>query len=197
MNRDKNKNYTRINPVKNKISTGVKWYFRPLTVIIAILFIGPLALPLLWMSPAFKKRLKTLITILTIVLTLCFIKVSVDLYRTLLNHIRELEKVLSPAACAQKPEAAEKASLADGTYEDGNAMVRIAVTVKNGDITNIKILEHRGGGKKYHEMIEPLAKEIIGKQSTRVDSVTGATVSSNALKEAVDEALKKASSNKP
>jgi uncharacterized protein with FMN-binding domain len=81
---------------------------------------------------------------------------------------------------------------ADGVYEASNSIVDVAVTIEEGKIRDIKILEHRCGGKKYEEMVSPLVDTIIQEQSTQVDAVTGATLSSDALKDAIDEALEKA-----
>lgn len=72
----------------------MKWYFRPMAVIVVILCAGPLALPLLWLSPAFKKSHKIIITILVIVLTIVLIKSSIELYRVLLERMKELQEVL-------------------------------------------------------------------------------------------------------
>ena len=80
----------------------------------------------------------------------------------------------------------------DGVYEGKSGFVRVSVTIKGGEISAIEILQHGGGGPKYAEMIRPLIDKIINKQSTDVDAVTGATVSSKYLKEAVDNALYKA-----
>ena len=86
----------------------------------------------------------------------------------------------------------EEQQLVDGVYEASNNMLDVAVTIEEGKIADIKILEHRGGGEKYEEMIQPLLNTIIQEQSTQVDAVTGATVSSGALKEAIEEALEQA-----
>ena len=83
-------------------------------------------------------------------------------------------------------------ALIDGTYEGKHSFVRVAVAVKNGKINNIRLLRHGGGGKKYANMIMPLIGKIIKKQSTDIDAVTGATMSSRNLQKAVDNALKKA-----
>lgn len=82
--------------------------------------------------------------------------------------------------------------LKDGVYETKSSFIIVSVTIKSNKIEDIKILEHGGGGKKYEDMVEPLINRIVKKQSTRVDGITGATVSSNYLKEAVDEALRRA-----
>ncbi len=80
----------------------------------------------------------------------------------------------------------------DGIYQAKDLMVNVEVTIENGRIAEINILKHRGGGEKYEEMIRPLIEKMIEKQSTDVDAVTGATVSSKALKNTVTEALQKA-----
>ena len=80
----------------------------------------------------------------------------------------------------------------DGVYEGEYSFVKVQVTIKNGDISDIEILHHGGGGEKYADMIIPLGDEIVTRQSTEVDAITGATVSSKNYKNAVEDALKKA-----
>ena len=86
-----------------------------------------------------------------------------------------------------------KISYKDGTYEGEYSFVKVAVRIEKGEIEDIKIVHHGGGGQKYAEMVEPLLYEIVRKQSTDIDAITGATVSSINLKEAVKNALNKAS----
>jgi len=85
--------------------------------------------------------------------------------------------------------------LKDGAYE-GKAFkfpgwMKVEVSIKNGKMTGIKIMKQMAI-KKYWDMLQPLIDEIIKKQSTKVDAITGATMSSNALKKAVADALYKA-----
>ena len=80
----------------------------------------------------------------------------------------------------------------DGTYTGSHSFVTVSVTVAGGRITAIEITEHGGGGEYYADLVRPLADRMVEKQSTDVDTVTGATVSSNHLKKAVQNALKKA-----
>ncbi len=77
----------------------------------------------------------------------------------------------------------------DGVYEGAHAFVKVRVLVKDEKIAGIEILEHGGGGEKYRQMIEPLLERIVEAQSLEVDAVTGATVSSDYLKQAVRDAL--------
>ncbi len=69
----------------------MKWYLKPASVILALLIAGPLAIPLVWMSPAFKKRHKAFITALVILITVWLIKTSVVLYETALRQLGELQ----------------------------------------------------------------------------------------------------------
>lgn len=80
----------------------------------------------------------------------------------------------------------------DGTYEGEHLWIKVAVSVSEGNFSDIEILFHGNGGKKYEAMIEPLRDEMIEKQSTDVDAVTGATVSSIYLRKAVNKALREA-----
>ncbi|MFC1644307.1 FMN-binding protein [Candidatus Omnitrophota bacterium] len=83
----------------------------------------------------------------------------------------------------------------DGVYEGEHSFVKVQVTVKGGNVDDIKMLYHGGGGEKYAEMVKPLLAEMVEKQSTNIDAITGATVSSDNLKKAVNNALEKARSD--
>ena len=81
--------------------------------------------------------------------------------------------------------------VADGVYE-GRATVWpvkavVKVTIENKRIARIDILEHRtmlGGPAE-----EVIPAKIIEKQSTNVDAVSGATMSSEAIMNAVESAI--------
>jgi fumarate reductase flavoprotein subunit len=79
--------------------------------------------------------------------------------------------------------------LKDGVYEAKHFYVTVAVTIARGKIVDIKILYHGNGGKKYEYMVEPLIGDMVRKQTTEVDVVTGATWSSQNLSQAVLKAL--------
>ena len=46
-----------------------KWYFSMATFVLALLCIGPFALPLFWLNPRFTLKRKVLVSIIVIVLT--------------------------------------------------------------------------------------------------------------------------------
>jgi desulfoferrodoxin (superoxide reductase-like protein) len=100
------------------------------------------------------------------------------------NLMREIDRsaYLGPAGLPLR--------LKDGRYTASNRMIDVAVTIKKGSIADIEVLEHRGGGEQYSDRIKPLITRIIDKQTTDVDSITGATISCDALKEAVQNAVK-------
>ena len=88
-----------------------------------------------------------------------------------------------------------KPALRDGVYEGsdktllGKAVVK--VTIKDGEIADIAVVDRFCswlGAKAYRE----LPSRIVEKQTPDVDAVTGATASSNNIKNAVKEALRKA-----
>lgn len=86
--------------------------------------------------------------------------------------------------------------LKDGTYDGEHSFVEVSVTIKGGKIADIKMTRHGGGGQKYEAMVAPLLDQMVDNQSTEVDAVSGATVSSDHLKKAVEKALKKAAAGK-
>lgn len=80
--------------------------------------------------------------------------------------------------------------LPDGTYHGEYAVapigVKLDVHVAGGKITKIDLLEHRNGKGKPAEALLPA---IVEQQRINVDSISGATYSSTALKKAVELAL--------
>lgn len=82
--------------------------------------------------------------------------------------------------------------VADGTYT-GECDVKfirakVSVTVEDGAITAIDILEHKNGrGAAAETVIDTILEE----QTVEVDAVTGATNSSIVLEKAVEDALEK------
>ena len=85
---------------------------------------------------------------------------------------------------------------APGTYE-GEAQgfggaIRVSVTVDENEITDIKVLSSTGEDAAYFSQAESLTAKNLLKQSTDLDAVTGATLSSIGLLDAVDAALEQA-----
>lgn len=115
---------------------------------------------------------------------------------------------LPPASTKTKPDADAKKTVEkveeDSAYKDGTytgtgtgfgGTIKVKVTIKNGKITKIKVTEN-SDDKEYMEAASALLKQIVKKQSTNVDTVSGATYSSVGLINAVRDALEKASVTK-
>ena len=82
---------------------------------------------------------------------------------------------------------------ADGVYEGtanglGGAL-KVAVTVAGGKIAEVKVLEHKEPPGISDPAIEKIPQAIVEAQSTEVDGVASATVTSDAIKAAVAAAL--------
>ena len=73
-----------------------------------------------------------------------------------------------------------------GEYDVDFVYAKVEVTVQNGVITNIDILEHKNGRGKPAEVV---VDRIMEEQKIDVDAVSGATNSSVVIKKAVENAL--------
>lgn len=74
-----------------------------------------------------------------------------------------------------------------GEYDVDFIYAKVEVTVQNGFVTNIDILEHKNGRGKPAEIV---VDRIIEEQKIDVNAVSGATNSSTVIKKAVENALK-------
>ena len=87
--------------------------------------------------------------------------------------------------------------LKDGEYE-GNATgyggsLTVRITVKGGKLTDIKVISQTET-PEYFNRAKAVIGKILSSGNVNVDSVSGATISSNAIKKAVADALRKAGS---
>jgi Uncharacterized protein conserved in bacteria len=82
----------------------------------------------------------------------------------------------------------------DGIYEGAgegkNGELKVEVTVNKGKISGIKIVEHKETPGLSDEILKKVPEAIIKAQSTEVDNISGATITTKAIKDAVDNALK-------
>lgn len=98
--------------------------------------------------------------------------------------------LFSFAGCSsEKPADAGEAKTLTGTAKGFGGDVTVTLTVSGDDITDVKVVgdsETEGIGSNA---IEQLPALIVEADSAEVDAVTGATVTSNAIIEAVNSAL--------
>jgi hypothetical protein len=60
-----------------------KWYFSNAVVVVALLSIGPFALPLVWLNPRYKTHIKILLTIIILGSSIWFYYATKDIYEIL------------------------------------------------------------------------------------------------------------------
>lgn len=76
-----------------------------------------------------------------------------------------------------------------GEAKGFGGMVTVDVTVNGGRITSIEVRPHQETPFIAGPAIETLVQDMLAAQSADVDVVSGATVTSTALKSAVEQAL--------
>lgn len=90
----------------------------------------------------------------------------------------------------------EPETLRDGTFTGSakgfGGTIQVSVTVEKGEIAAIEVLSHERETPSFFEKALAIVDRILKKQSPNVDTVSGATYSSNGIREAVKNALKKA-----
>ena len=77
----------------------------------------------------------------------------------------------------------------EGTAEGHNGPVTVEVILADGKITEVNVLEHEETEGASDPAIEQVPADIVEYQSTKVDIVSGVTYSSNAIMDAVENAL--------
>lgn len=70
-----------------------RWYYSVAVVVVALLCFGPLALPLLILSPKFTKVQKALISILVVAATIWLAKVSIQVTSDFMKSLAELKEI--------------------------------------------------------------------------------------------------------
>jgi uncharacterized protein with FMN-binding domain len=110
-----------------------------------------------------------------------------------------LAVVLLAVGCGSKATSGSTSAgiYKDGTYEGSSDAglhpgLKVKVVVKEGNISEVNIVQQKETEGVGTKAIEELPALIIKAQSTKVDSVSGASKTSSAIKEAVDKALAQA-----
>ena len=109
---------------------------------------------------------------------------------------KETPKLAEKTQKPNTPNVATK-GLKDGVYEASSngygGRLAVRVTVKNGKLTNIDVISNNET-PSYFNRASFVIDRILSTGSVNVDSVAGATISSNAIKQAVSKALAQAGS---
>lgn len=138
---------------------------------------------------------------LILVVALLFGYQAVVQSRAQKETIAELEYELQQKTVSGQPVEADGADspYADGTYtgeaQGYGGTVAVELTVENGKITDLTITSAEKEDTAYLDAASAVIDSILEQQSTDVDTVSGATFSSNGILHAAEDALRKAEKN--
>lgn len=97
--------------------------------------------------------------------------------------------------------AEESANIPASKYVDGiytgegtgkKPGIKISVTIEGDKITDIAVVEYNDSDEHFNDVAAEIIPEIISAQSADVDVISGATMSSEGIIQAVSDALAKA-----
>ncbi len=129
-----------------------------------------------------KRSIKILLTV-PAVFALLIIMICIIVFIRMNSQVKSFDQ--TPVDISQ---------IKDGVYEGQSetdmVKVNVKVTVSNGEICDIEILRHECGKGSIANVI---VDDMIKRNDVEVDAVSGATFSSEVIKDAVRNALKSAS----
>ena len=77
-------------PFKKDVKPGTKWYFQTSVIVIALLCLGPLALPLVWLNRRYCITVKLTVTLLVLVITVACSYLVGYVYNMFMEQIKSL-----------------------------------------------------------------------------------------------------------
>lgn len=101
----------------------------------------------------------------------------------------------SAEAAAEEEEGLYKDGTYTGSGQGYGGEIHVTVTVSGGEITDITVDAHDGEDPAFYTIATGIIDKIIEAQSADVDTITGATLSSTGIKNAVAAALEGAANN--
>ena len=72
----------------------MEWYYRPWVIVLAILFLGPLGLVLLWFRPKTKMSVKVMVSIIVMILTFWMVRETFVVYDKMVDYYKELDSLM-------------------------------------------------------------------------------------------------------
>ncbi len=106
----------------------------------------------------------------------------------------EYEEYMASIGMASEEEV--ESGFRDGVYEgsaDGyGGPITVSVTIAGGKIDSIDVISHAQEDPAYYSMAEAITGYMISNQTPDVDTIAGATYSSNGIKNAAIKALQQA-----
>ena len=108
------------------------------------------------------------------------------IFSSFISKAKEGERILGSTTFTSMDASKVSDGVYIGEFEAGLVSAKVEVTIYNGIITDIKLLEHQNGKGSPAEVI---LQDIVMKQTTDIESVSGATYSSKVIRKAVENAL--------
>lgn len=71
-----------------------KWYFKPATLVVGFLCIGPLILPLAWFNPKFSSKKKIAISLAIVAVSVLLTALLANSVKSLVEYYRQLSQQL-------------------------------------------------------------------------------------------------------
>lgn len=127
----------------------------------------------------FRKRILSFAAILLLLIGLIFTAVY-------LKSVADYKKAVTETTFNNLDISNVPDGVYVGEYDVDFVYAKVEVTVQNGVITNIDILQHKNGRGSPAEIV---VDRIIEEQKIEVDAVSGATNSSTVIKKAVENAI--------
>lgn len=143
---------------------------------------------LLMVSYLLRKRLKRRWIVihrsLALIMLLCMVAHAVTGFYSLAEYKRKIAGI----SIGEIDAVSVADGIYTGVYDVQYIYAKVEVTVKNHEITNIRIMEHRNErGKRAEQIVNAVREE----QSVKVDAISGATNSSRVILKAIENALEK------
>ena len=66
---------------------GKKWYYSTPVVVLMLLFLGPLALPLVWLNPYYKPLTRAIISVTVLIITFLCLYSMISVYERLFERL--------------------------------------------------------------------------------------------------------------
>ncbi len=79
----------RKDPEKNKLP----WYFKTSFIVIAVLSVGPLALPLIWWRPDISRQWKIVLTTAILALTVIVYRITMASFQVIMEYYKLLNSM--------------------------------------------------------------------------------------------------------
>ena len=70
-----------------------KWYFKPSSLVVGFLLVGPFVLPLVWTNPGYSPRKKLVVSLVIIILSCLLLIMAAGSIKTLTDYYQQIGNV--------------------------------------------------------------------------------------------------------